>query len=46
MFKSKFRLEYDERRIIILALVTLRNQLIEEGRYTDPIDDLLIKLAD
>ncbi len=33
-----------EVRIIILALNELRNQLIQEGRYTDVVDELLVKL--
>lgn len=34
-----------EVNIIIKALIELRNQLIAEGRYTDAVDDLLIKLC-
>jgi hypothetical protein len=34
----------DEKRIILMSLVELRNELIKEGRYTDPVDDLLLKL--
>ena len=29
-----------------MALVELKNQLLAEGRYTDAIDDLLIKFVD
>lgn len=29
-----------------MALVELKNQLISEGRYTDAVDDLLIKFVD
>lgn len=46
MIKPKFKFSYDEIRIIVLALVELKNQLIAEGRYTDAVDDLLIKLVD
>ena len=46
MFKPKYRFTYDEIRIIVMALVELKNQLISEGRYTDAIDDLLIKFVD
>lgn len=42
--KRKFMLGEDEVRIIILALIELRNQLIREGRYTDAVDELLINL--
>lgn len=46
MMKPKFKFTYDEIRIIVLALVELKNQLIAEGRYTDAVDDLLFKLVD
>ena len=46
MFKPKFRFTYEEIRIIVLALVELKNQLIEENRYTDAVDDLLMKFVD
>ncbi len=35
MSKTKYRFTYDEVRVIVLALVELKNQLIQEGRYTD-----------
>ena len=46
MFGPRYRFTYDEVRIIVLALSELKNQLIEEGRYTDPVDDLLIRFVD
>ena len=46
MFKPKFRFTHDEIRIIVMALVELKNQLIAEGRYTDAVDDLLIRFVD
>ena len=46
MFNPKFRFTHDEVRIIVLALVELKNQLIAEGRYTDAVDDLLLKFVD
>ena len=46
MFRPKFRFTYDEVRIIVMALVELKNQLLAEGRYTDAVDDLLIKFVD
>lgn len=30
---------------VISALVKLKNELISEGRYTDAVDDLLIKFS-
>ena len=41
---KKYKLDDYEVRIIILALNELRNQLIQEGRYTDAVDEFLIKL--
>ena len=35
----------DEQRTIINSLIDLRNELIAQGRYTDIIDELLIKLT-
>ena len=35
----------DERRTVINSLLDLRNNLISQGRYTDIIDELLIKLT-
>ena len=46
MFRPKFKFTYDEVRIIVMALVELKNQLIAEGIYTDAVDDLLIKFVD
>ncbi|MBQ6440087.1 MAG: hypothetical protein IJJ06_08075 [Mogibacterium sp.] len=46
MSRSKYKFSYDEIRIIVLALVELKNKLIAEGRYTDALDDLLIRLVD
>ena len=46
MFSSKYRFTYDEVRIIVMALVELKNQLLAEGRYTDAIDELLIRFLD
>jgi len=35
----------DERRTVINSLIDLRNNLITQGKYTDIIDELLIKLT-
>lgn len=42
--KKRFKFDGYEINIIILALVELRNRLIEEDRYTDAVDELIIKL--
>lgn len=41
---KKYKLDHYEVRIIIFALNELRNQLIKEGRYTDAVDELILKL--
>lgn len=42
---KKYKLSYDETRIIIMSLLELRNKLVEEGSYTDAVDDIIAKLA-
>lgn len=46
MFNPKYRFTHDEVRIIVLALVELKNQLLAEGRYTDAVDELLIRFVE
>ena len=46
MFRPKYKFSYDAIRIIAMALVELKKQLIAEGRYTDAVDDLLVKFID
>ena len=46
MFGNKIKLDHDEREVLIMALVEFRNQLIEEDRYTDRVDDLILKLTE
>lgn len=43
--KRRFKFDDYEINIIIKALVEMRNQLIAEGRYTDAVDDLLIRFC-
>lgn len=38
-------LNYEERRLVIKSLNNLRNRLISEGKYTDLIDEVLVKVA-
>lgn len=45
MEKYHLYLDETERRVIILCLNDFRNKLIAEGRYTDCVDELLIKFA-
>lgn len=37
-------LEPDEYRILLRCLIHFRNALIAEGKYTDAVDELLVKL--
>ena len=47
MRESKYYIAMDEyeRGIIINSLNSLRNELIADGRYTDAVDDILMKVA-
>lgn len=47
MRNSKYYIAINEyeRRIIINSLNNLRNKLITDGRYTDAVDDILVKVA-
>lgn len=38
-------LNYEERRLVIKSLNDLRNRLISVGKYTDLIDEVLVKVA-
>lgn len=46
MRKEKFVLVLDDFKydIIILSLIEMKNHLISEGRFTDAVDDALIKI--
>ena len=46
MFNPKYRFTHDEVRIIVLALIELKNQPLAEGRYTDAVDELLMRFVD
>ena len=41
--KYHIYLNSEERRLLISSLNDLRNKLISEGRYTDLVDEVLIK---
>lgn len=43
--KYHIYLTAEERRVVINSLIDLRNNLISQGRYTDIIDELLIKFT-
>ena len=46
--EEKYILEFDryERGITLNALNHLRNKLLEDGIYTDTVDDLILKILD
>ena len=43
--KYYLALTTEEWRLIIESLNNLRNRLISEGKYTDAVDEVLIKVA-
>ena len=44
MSKFYFYLTDDERSLIIESLISKKNALISDGKYTDGIDDTLLKI--
>ena len=38
-------LDNQERTILLQSLAELKNQLIQQGRYTDPVDELIFKVV-
>jgi hypothetical protein len=38
-------LDSHERKLLIHSLVELKNKLIQQGRYTDPVDELIFKVS-
>ena len=47
MKEAKYHLYLDDSEYsrVIQSLISLKNSLIEQGRYTDAVDDILIKLS-
>ncbi len=43
--KIKLKISEDEVTVLIIALNELRNKLISEGKYTDAVDELILRLA-
>ena len=35
----------EETRVILRSLIELKNKLIREGKYTDCVDELIIKIS-
>lgn len=42
--KYHIYLSTKERNEIVTSLINLKNKLIEQGRYTDAVDDVLFKV--
>lgn len=48
MWKNRKRylyLNYEETRVVLQSLIRLKNRLIQEGRYTDCVDELILKVT-
>ena len=43
--KYNILLTDEEYRLVLRALILLKNTLIREGRYTDAVDELIVKLS-
>lgn len=43
--KIKITLSNYEYHLILDCLISLRNELIEQGRYTDGVDETLVAIA-
>ena len=35
----------NERRMVLMALNRLRNKLLAQGRYTDAVDEIIMKMT-
>lgn len=48
MRKQKYYLYLNdaEQRIVLHSLIRLKNRLIQEGRYTDIVDEVIVKLVE
>ncbi len=43
--KTHLYFDGEERKLLIHSLVKLKNQLTLQGRYTDPVDELIFKVS-
>ena len=43
--KYHLYLTHNERRTVINSLICLKNDLISHGKYTDAVDELIVKLT-
>lgn len=42
--RKKIYLNSQDRSVLLQCLIEMKNRLLQEGRYTDCIDDVIIKL--
>lgn len=42
--KNHLYVDSEERKLLLHSLVELKNQLIQQGRYTDCVDELIFKV--
>lgn len=42
--KSHLYVDSEERKLLLHSLVGLKNQLIQQGRYTDCLDEIIFKV--
>ena len=43
--KTHLYVDSQERTLLVHSLVELKNKLIQQGRYTDCVDELIFKVA-
>lgn len=43
--KNHLYMDSQERTLILHSIVELKNQLIQQGRYTDCVDELIFKVV-
>ncbi len=43
--KHSLYLSHTEARLVLQSLIGLKNKLIREGRYTDCVDELIVKMT-
>ena len=49
MLKKEKRYLYlsnDETRLVVQSLMRFKTKLVQQGRYTDCVDELILKVAD
>ena len=42
---KRITLNAEETRLVLRSLIRMKNRLIQEGRYTDCVDELIAKIA-